>query len=173
MYNTIRDLLGAYQATPETLQALLRNYLDEQGPVTSDREEEWSVVEVICHLRDTEEASLKRTRLMRDQYNPELSARDPAKLAIELNYASTPMETALSAFLKFRSDHIRELTALRGDQWERVGQHPSAGQITIRGQIAHLVAHDAIHVAQISRQLGRKDRGLRSRGKAIVHHSDR
>ena len=90
---------------------------------------------------------------MRDQNNPKFSARDPDKLALELNYASTPLDSALSAFLKFRADHIQELKGLTPEQWERTGEHPSAGRITISGMIAHLVAHDAIHLAQISRQL--------------------
>ena len=80
MYNTIQDLLDAYRATPETLQALLRDYLPERAAIPRGGEEDWSVVEVICHLRDSEEASLQRTRLMRDQTNPKLSARDPAKI---------------------------------------------------------------------------------------------
>lgn len=155
MYNTIQDLLGAYQATPETLQILLRNYSHVQAATARGGEEGWSVVEVICHLRDSEEASLERTRAMRDQFNPKLSARDPAKLAIERNYASTSLDSALSAFLKFRSVHIEELTALSEEQWERLGEHVSAGRITISGMIAHLVAHDAIHLAQISRQLSK------------------
>jgi hypothetical protein len=153
MYNTIQDLLDAYRSTPETLQALLRNYSHEQAGSVRGEEEDWSVVEVICHLRDSEEASLQRTRLMRDQTKPMLAARDPAKLAIELNYASTSLDSALSAFLKFRVNHLQELTALSAEQWERTGEHPAVGQITISGMIAHLVAHDAIHLAQISRQL--------------------
>jgi uncharacterized damage-inducible protein DinB len=153
MYDTIRDLLSAYRAAPETLQALLHHYSHEPTAIKSNREEEWSVTEVICHMRDTEEASLTRTRLMCDRYNPELSARDPAKVALEMDYANTSLESALAAFLKLRADHIRELTNLRVDQWECKGQHPSVGQITIRAQIAHLVAHDAIHLAQISREL--------------------
>jgi hypothetical protein len=155
MYNTIQDLLDAYRATPETLQALLRNYSHMQTVTARDGEEDWSVVEVICHLRDSEEASLQRTRLMRDQTHPKLTTRDPTKLAIELNYASTSLDSALSAFLKFRADHIEELAALSAAQWERTGEHPSAGEITISGMITHLVAHDGIHLAQISRQLSR------------------
>jgi uncharacterized damage-inducible protein DinB len=153
MFNAIHDLLTAYRATPETLQTLLRYYSQAKVVRVGGGEEGWSVAEVICHLRDSEEASLKRTRLMRDQNDPQLSARDPDKLAIELNYASTPLDAALSDFLKFRAEHIQELTALSPEQWERTGQHPSAGQITISGLIAHLVAHDAVHLAQISRQL--------------------
>ena len=153
MYDTIHDLMNAYQATPETLKALLRNY--SQGEFTSAHgvEQEWSVVEVVCHLRDTEEASLRRTLLMRDEKNPQLTARDPAKLAIEQNYASTPLDLALSTFLQLRATHVQELIALAAEQWECTGEHISAGPITISGQIAHLVAHDAIHLAQIARQL--------------------
>ena len=158
MYNTIQDLLDAYRATPETLQALLRDYSPERSATVKGGEEDWSVVEVICHLRDSEEASLQRTRSMRDQTQPKLTARDPAKLAIELNHASTPLDSAFSAFLKFRASHIQELTGLSAEQWERTGEHPSVGRITISVMIAHLVAHDAIHLAQISRQLSQVKR---------------
>ena len=112
MYDTIQDLLNAYRSIPEILQALLRNYSAKRVTIAGEREEGWSVVEVICHLRDTEDASLTRTRLMRDQTNPQLSARDPDTLAIDLNYAGTSLDSALSAFLKFRADHIQELSAL-------------------------------------------------------------
>ena len=153
MYNTIQDLLNAYQATPETLKTLLRNYSSQEIVASHAVEEEWSVVEIICHLRDTEEASLKRTRLMRDENHPKLTARDAAKLAIEQNYTSAPLDATLDAFLQFRATHLQELKDLTSEQWECAGEHIWAGQITIREQIAHLVAHDAIHLAQISRQL--------------------
>ena len=41
------------------------------------------------------------------------------------------------------------------EQWERPGLHEEQGQITISGQILHLVAHDTQHAAQIARQLGK------------------
>lgn len=153
MYDIIQDMLGAYQATPGTLQALLRNYSPEQAATSYGGEEDWSVVEIICHLRDSEEASLQRTRLMRDQDNPKLSVRDPVKLALELNYAGTSLDSALSAFLKLRQTHLQELKALTAEQWEHKGEHPFAGSITILGQLMHLVSHDAIHLNQISRWL--------------------
>jgi DinB family protein len=112
------------------------------------------VVEVICHLRDSDEGSLARTRLMRDQTNPKLAGRNQDQLAIDRNYAGTTLDSALAGFLELRATHLQELSALSMAAWERTGQHPSAGTITISGQIAHLVAHDAIHLAQIARQLG-------------------
>jgi len=153
MYNTIRDLLDAYRATPETLHALIHNYSHEQAATARGGDEGWSVVEVICHLRDSEERALERTRLMRDQNHPKLSGSDPDQLAIERNYAAASLDAALAAFLKFRDGHLKELTDLSAEQWERTGDHPSAGKIKISENIAHLVAHDSIHLAQISWQL--------------------
>jgi hypothetical protein len=98
MYNTIQDLLDAYRATPETLQVVLRNYSHEQAAIARGGDEGWSVVEVICHLRDSEEASLERTRSMRDQINPKLAARDPAQLARERNYASASLDQLFPRF---------------------------------------------------------------------------
>lgn len=153
MYNTTQDLLDAYRATPETLQALLRNYSHSQAASARGGNEGWSVVEVVCHLRDAEERALERTRSMRDTTNPKLAGYDQAQWAIERNYAAESLASALAGFMKFRAAHIQELSALSTEQWERTGQHIEAGIITISGQIAHLVAHDAIHLAQIARQL--------------------
>ena len=153
MYDTNRDLLDAYKATPDTLVTLLRGCSQEQASTARGGDENWSVVEVLCHLRDAEEEALKRTRLMRDTDNPLLTPYDQEQLATERNYAAAQLHNALSAFMRLRATHVAELAALRPEQWDRPGRHPEHGTITIGNHTLHMVSHDAIHLAQIARQL--------------------
>jgi hypothetical protein len=153
MYDTARDLLDAIRATPETLQYLLRGVGDEQARAARGGDEGWSVIEVLCHLRDAEERGLERMRAMRDTNNPHLAGYDQEKCAIERNYAAASLADALSGFLRLRAQHVAELEALPVSAWQRTGQHADLRTITITGHTLHLVSHDAIHLAQISRQL--------------------
>lgn len=154
MYNTTQDLLDAYRATPDTLTRLLQNVSQEQARAARGGDENWSVIEVLCHLRDAEERDLERVQLMRTQNNPLLEGYDQAQWATERNYAAARLDEALDAFLKFRVALLDELTSLSPLEWELPGHHSEVGRITIVSYIHHLVSHDAIHLAQIARQLG-------------------
>ena len=153
MYDTAGELLDAFRATPETLQHLLRGVSDEQARIARGGDENWSVIEVLCHLRDAEERGLERMRAMRDTNNPRLAGYDQAQWAIERNYSAARLDDALSAFLRLRAQHVAELAALPVADWQRTGQHAELETITIVGHTLHLVSHDAVHLAQIARQL--------------------
>lgn len=153
MYDTIQDLLDAFQATADTLKGLLQHISQEQTGSARGGDENWSVVQVVCHLRDSGERGLERMRLMRDQDNPFLAAFDQEKWAVERNYAGAQLQDALAGFLEFHALHTRELAALPPTAWQRPGQHEELGQITISAHVLHLVSHHAVHLAQIARQL--------------------
>jgi hypothetical protein len=154
MYDLHRDLLDALKAMPETLTGLLDGVNQEQARSAKGGDENWSVVEVVCHLRDAEEISLQRTIAMRDQNTPQIIGYDQETLARERDYRNADLRAALTAFIAFRGQHVAVLSILVPQQWERVGQHNEFGRITIFDMIIHKVNHDAIHCAQIARQLG-------------------
>jgi hypothetical protein len=155
MYNTPQDLLGGYRATPKVLDALLQGVTQEQAKRARGGDEGWSVVEVVCHLRDAEERALERCQAMRDQVNPSLPGYDQEAWARERNYAAADLQQALKSFITFRERHVAALEALAPAAWERTGQHSEMGTVTILGHTAHMVGHDLVHMAQIVRQLGR------------------
>jgi hypothetical protein len=154
MYDLHHDLLGALTATPETLAGLLSGVSEAQARAAKGGGEDWSVIEVVCHLRDAEEVSLQRTIAMRDQDTPTIIGYDQEAYAHERDYRRADLRAALVAFIAFRGQHVAMLAALRPEQWERVGQHNEFGRISIFDMIVHKVGHDAIHCAQIARQLG-------------------
>jgi hypothetical protein len=153
MYNVSLDLLDALRATPEVLEGLLAGCTQEQASMARGGDEGWSIVEVICHMRDAEERALERARLMRHTENPAIAAYDQERWAEERNYAAADLREALAAFIHFRQQHIADLAQLSQREWERSGQHEEQGNITIRDHTLHIVSHDAIHAAQIARQL--------------------
>ena len=153
MYNVSQDLLDAIRATPEVLEGLLAGCTQEQARAARGGDEGWSVIEVICHLRDAEERAQERVRLMHHRENPLIAAYDQERWAEERNYAAADLWDALAAFIRFRQQHIAELAQLSPEQWERTGQHEEQGNITIRDHTLHIVSHDAVHAAQIARQL--------------------
>lgn len=156
MYDLNHDLLDALKATPETLAGLLDGVTQAEARSAKGGDENWSVVEVICHLRDAEEFFIKRMQAMRDQDNPVIVGYDQAALALERNYKAADLQEALAGFRAFRTQAIAEFSKLTAEQWQRSGQHNEMGQITIFAQTVHHAAHDAIHCAQIARQLNSK-----------------
>ncbi len=147
------NLMDALRPSPEVFSALLYGVTQEEARVARGGDEQWSIVQIICHLRDNEQFRLERIRLMRAQNNPSLAAYDQAKLAKERNYAAEDLRAALAAFLRVRSSVIAEFESLSPAEWERTGQHQEQGRITIGDQLVRDVTHDAVHAAQIARQL--------------------
>ena len=153
MYDISQDLLDALRAAAEVLEALLDGCTQEQATAARGGEEGWSVVEVVCHLRDAEEQALSRMRLMRDNTHPLIVAYDQERWARERNYTEASLPEALAAFTRFRAQHVTELAQLSPQEWEHPGQHEEQGTITISSHTLHIVSHDALHAAQIARRL--------------------
>lgn len=155
MYDLNHDIVEAVASTPDTLAALLQGVSDAQARAAVGGDENWSVVEVLCHLRDAEEFGLARLIAMRDQENPKIIGFDQDELARERKYNEADLASALDGFLRLRAEYLAALRALTPDQWKRTGQHNEIGQIDIFSHALHRVSHDSVHCAQIARQLGK------------------
>jgi len=153
LYDLHQDLLDALKTTPDTLKGLLAGVSEGQARLAKGGDENWSVLEVICHLRDAEEISLQRTITMRDQDNPLIISYNQETLAQERDYQNANLLEALTGFANVREQHLSVLSALSSEQWKRSGQHDEIGDITIFSFVIHKVSHDAVHCAQIARQL--------------------
>lgn len=144
------NLLDALRASQIVFMQLLYGVTQEQAQATRGGDEQWTVVQVICHLRDNEQFRLERIRLMRTKDNPHIVAYDQEKLAKERNYAADDLGTAFGAFLRYRYDVIAEFQSLSPAEWERTGEHEEQGLITIGDQLVRAVTHDTMHAAQIA-----------------------
>ena len=95
MYDTNNDMLDAFKAMPATITYLLDGVSQEQASSAKGGDEGWSVVEVVCHLRDAESFALQRDALMIEKDSPDIIPYDQAQLAIERHYADQDLREAL------------------------------------------------------------------------------
>jgi hypothetical protein len=157
MFQERDELLEVYGSTPVTLTVLVRNLPDDVLRTGGEADEQWSVAEIVCHLRDAEERSFARVRRMCEEDRPRLEAYDPAELARTSGYRDQPFGSALSTFIDIRAGHTRFLELADESAWDRVGIHDEVGEISVQQLTAHMAAHDAIHLSQISRRIRSAD----------------
>ncbi len=109
----------------------------------------WAAVEIICHMRDVDEAFFFRfqTILAVDEYK--FPAADADRWATDRQYMRNDATEALSAFRKRREENIEFLKTLQPEQWERAGIHSKHGRMTITNVVELMVRHDNDHLEQL------------------------
>jgi FMN phosphatase YigB (HAD superfamily) len=146
--------------SPTALLARMRGYLaalqqrmeqlstDEWTRRPSDRE--WSPLEIICHLRDTEkEVNYPRLHLLLTDPTPFLSAANPDEWADERNYQHQDPAQALAEFSAARQQTIARLANLSVDQWETPARHSLLGPTTLAEVLSVAADHDLLHLKQL------------------------
>ena len=152
MYDVPSESLAVLRATPDILSRLLAGLGTPRAAELRGGDEDWSILEVVCHLRDAEERAIVRMRTLRDADDPRIAGYDQEAWARERRYNDDDLGRALAAFVEFRRRHVAELEALVPGAWERGGVHEEHGRVTIAGHTLHIAAHDVVHLAQIARQ---------------------
>lgn len=114
--------------------------------------EKWNLVEVVGHLYDEEREDF-RARIKHTLENPQLplASIDPRGWVTSRNYAGQDYEEALQRFLSERVRSIEWLRSLQEVKWDNVHRHPSLGDISAAEFLASWLAHDYLHIKQISR----------------------
>jgi hypothetical protein len=115
--------------------------------------EAWSAAEIVCHLRDIEAVFGERVTAILAGDEPALPEAEPDRWARERQYARQDPAAALADFRRRRGESLATLVALPPPDWQRGGEHPSRGRLTIDMLVAHLAWHDDNHLDQLARAL--------------------
>jgi hypothetical protein len=118
-----------------------------------DGDKGWTVVEVLCHLRDFDNIFRARAEMMRDQENPTFPVYDHEKLANEGDYNSHLLTDVLAELTRSRQATIAVFKQLNNEQWARAGIHPERGHFTMVDAAMQVGMHEVIHLEQITRIL--------------------
>ncbi len=114
----------------------------------------WAAVEVLCHLRDTEESFLDRMRLIVATDEPRFATTNPDRWAEERQYLRNEATAALAAFHGRRGETLAFLDGLGEADWQRAGhQMDSRGRRTVDDFLTVMAWHDVNHVDQLRRAL--------------------
>lgn len=124
--------------------------------------EHWCILEVVCHLRDEEQEDF-RTRVDAVLHRPHmpLPPIDPQGWVLGRRYMEQDFAATLDRFLGERDRSIDWLRSLRDPAWDNVHQHPKFGPMSARMLLANWLAHDYLHMRQITR---RRHEFLRAHG---------
>jgi hypothetical protein len=147
------ELIAKYRAVPDILRGLVAGISDEDARIGGEGDDSWSIVEIVCHLRDAEARSIERTRRMRDDDQPTLLGYDEQELARLGRYREQSLADVTAAFNALREEHAGELEALDEQQWPSAATHNQMGELTIQSITHHMTFHDGVHLAQIGRRV--------------------
>jgi len=111
--------------------------------------DEWSILEVCCHLRDAAEEEGIRIRRLVEEDGPTLEPYDQEALARERNYQGDDPRRVRIALRAFWGGLAYQLEGLTDEQWERGGTHPETGPVTVRSRAEDEVEHAQAHLDQL------------------------
>ena len=151
----IDQRLKRLERTPDELAATIKG---ESAAALAKRPDErnWAGVEVICHLRDVEEAFGGRFEMFLAMDDVKLLPADTDRLAIDRQYLRCDASESIEAFRRRRSENLATLRKLAPDQWQRGGTHPQRGRMTFEDFAALMAWHDDNHLDQLKRALAGK-----------------
>ena len=116
--------------------------------------EAWAPTEIVCHLRDAEELFGERFATILTNDEPVLPRAGPAdRWARERQYLRHDPLLALAHFRRRRGESLETLMALDPVAWQRGGEHPERGRVTIDMLVALMAWHDDNHLEQLTRAL--------------------
>lgn len=140
-------------AGAEAIRALIAGIPDDDAQ-WKPSPEQWSIVEIVSHLRDEERddfrARLERTlRAPEEEWDP----IDPEGWARDRDYAGESLQASLNEFLLERDRSIAWLGSLETPDWSRTHTHPRLGSLSAGDLMVSWLAHDLLHIRQITRLL--------------------
>ena len=155
---TPERLHRALVRTPVVLQGLLVGVDQERAVAATDGPDGWSVVEVVCHVRDFDGVFQGRVEQMLAEEHPALAAYDHERIAVERDYRHDDLRRALAVLVEHRVGFLRLFAGLDAERWGRTGVHPELGTISVLDAATQVVLHDIDHTEQIARCLGLAER---------------
>lgn len=147
-----KRLVERLESSAEDLMSCLGKF-SEQDLIEPPAPNEWSVHQVIAHLRDTEEqVFLYRVKRILAEENPAVANFDQEAWHREHYSATEPLKKILVEFRSARRKQIALLRKTRDKEWLRTARHPEYGTISVEWLVNHNVNHTFEHVSQIGYQ---------------------
>ncbi len=147
-YKSIDSILAVMASTLGILQSLISG-LDRVDLSHEPAPNDWALIEVLCHLRDTER-EIHRLQLdaLSSEANPFVPRPDGAVWAKERKYLNEDGTAALNEFTTARLEMLNGLKSLDRNIWTRKARHAIFGPTSFMEVIGFMAEHDRMHVQQ-------------------------
>ena len=148
-YRLVSAMLAVLRSTPAVLDTLGRD-LPSEAWTKRPEPGEWSLTEILCHLRDVEiEVNLPRVQLLLVQNNPFLPGKDTDPWAVQRHYVRQDGIQALHKFTTARLELLDLLEAVQPEDWNRPARHAIFGPTWLAELVRINAGHDRLHVRQV------------------------
>lgn len=114
---------------------------------------EWTVAQNVHHIVDSHINSYVRCKLMATEDNPTLKPYDEGAWALLSDGSSPDLSASLTLLKALHARWAQFWENLPEDAWQRTGQHPESGPVTLARQLKLYVEHGEAHLDQIRRTL--------------------
>jgi len=147
-FKTMESILSLLSATPATLNGLLHG-LDAAAWHLKTAHDDWSLTELICHLRDTErEIHHMQIGLFKEGNEPFIPRPDTSVWASQRDYLHEDGALALKEFNEARRETLNMLKNIPAEEWERKARHAIFGPTNFLEVISFFADHDRMHIQQ-------------------------
>ncbi len=147
-FSTKGAMLSIMTSTPAVLQSLSSDLNSEtwaREPTPSD----WAMIELVCHLRDTErEVHQLQIKSLLQEPKPFVPRPDAAVWAKQRKYLKEDGPAAVHDFLLARISTLNMLKDLEADVWAREARHAIFGPTNFMEIVGFMADHDRMHVQQ-------------------------
>jgi FMN phosphatase YigB (HAD superfamily) len=141
-------LLAVLRSTPAAVATITRSFPSNHW-TRKPAPAEWSMTEIICHLRDVERAvNIPRIRKILAEENPFLAGEDTDQWVADHKCSDQDGAKILDDFVLARKETISLLRALRAE-WSRTARHAIFGTTTLLELVGIIAGHDRVHIQQI------------------------
>lgn len=146
-----QDLVTVLAAGPATARELA----DAAGALLRVRPEpgEWSVLECLAHLTDSELVVAARIRWIAAEHEPDIIGYDQDLWVSGLRQVDEGPGTLLGAFAALRGWNLDFWARLPIGDRDRIGLHRERGAESIGLTVRLAAGHDLVHIAQARRAL--------------------
>lgn len=117
--------------------------------------DEWSPVEIVCHLRDEESEDFGARVRVIVEGGASFTPIDPVRWAKDRGYRDDDPRAALTEVKQRRRDNLAFLALLEPGCLNRVVDQPRLGKMSGLDLVAAWVTHDRLHVSQLASTLAR------------------
>ena len=114
--------------------------------------EKWCLLEILCHLYDEEREDFRaRVKHTLENCQQPMSPIDPAGWVTGRKYIEQNYSDVLKKFLSERQLSVDWLGQLKTPEWSNSYIHPQLGAMTAEIFLSNWLAHDYLHIRQITR----------------------
>jgi DinB family protein len=139
---------------PAAVDALVAG-LDDTAARTRPAPEEWSPVEILCHLRDEETEDFGARLAVIAEGGSGFAPIDPERWARERNYREAALADAEGAWRARRRATLQRLAAMAPEAAAGSRALGRSGTLSGFDVLAAWVAHDRLHLAQLASTVAR------------------